>query len=387
MNVVLIVSDTFRRDHLGFCGNENMSTPNLDKFAKKCIQFNNAYAASFPTMPNRADLFTGKFTFSFLGWAPLPPEEETLAEILQKTGYTTVAVVDTPFFLREGYGYDRGFDDFEWITGQRIKVWDEQRLRACWERRYEEDYFPPKTLTLAEKFLERYYKEKFFLYVDTWDPHEPWDPPSWYVKPYYPNYTSQIVPSCFPCYGDWQKRGLKKEDVDIAHAWYCGEATMVDRWLGHLLEKIEYMGLLDNTIIIFTSDHGFYFGEHGYFGKLTRDEDNNWCYSPLYQEITRIPLLVYVLGLKPRQTEAFVQPPDLMSTLLDLVGVESPQSMQGQSFTSVLKGEKEIFRDLVVTSIPLLCRPGEITRAVHGLERRIKEPLPSTITTQEWTLL
>ncbi len=384
MNIIIVVSDTFRKDHLGCYGNMEISTPNLDRFAKKCIQFNNAFAASFPTMPNRADLFTGRFTFSYLGWGALPREEKTLADSLQKAGYTTVGVVDTPFFLREGYGYDRGFEDFEWIPGQSIKAWPKQRSRVCQERRHEEDYFAPRTMTVAEKCLERYYKQRFFLYVDTWDPHEPWDPPSWYVEPYYPDYTSQTVE---PCYGDWQKCGLKKEEVEIAHACYCGEVTMVDRWIGRLLNRVESMGLLNNTIIVFTSDHGFYFGEHGYLGKLIRDENEDWCYSPLYQEITRIPLLVYVPELKTRQTDAFVQPPDLMPTLLDLVEVESPQELQGRSFSSVLKGEKETFRDLAVTSLSLLCSPGEKTRAVHGLERRVKEPLPSTITTQEWTLL
>lgn len=379
-----MVADTFRKDHLGCYGNMEISTPNLDRFAKKSIQFNNSFAASFPTMPNRADLLTGRFTFSYLGWEPLPREEKTLAESLQMAGYTTVAVVDTPFFLREGYGYDRGFEDFEWISSQSIIAWPKQRSRVCWERRYEEDYFAPKTVAEAEKCLERYYKQKFFLYLDTWDPHEPWDPPSWYVEPYYPDYVGQTIE---PCYGDWQKCGLKRDEVEIAHACYCGEVTMVDHWIGRLLNKVESMGLLDNTVIVFTSDHGFYFGEHGYLGKLTRDQNDNWCYSPLYQEITRIPFLIYVPDLEPRQTEAFIQPPDLMPTLLQLVGAESPQRVQGESFTSVLKGKRETFRDLAVTSLSLLCSPGEKTRAVHGLERRIKEPLPSTITTQEWTLL
>jgi len=172
MNIIVIMSDTFRKDHLGCYGNNEISTPNLDKFAKKCIQFNNYHPASFPTMPNRADLFTGKFTFSYLGWAPLPREEEILPEILKKAGYTTVAVVDTPFFIREGYGYDRGFEDFEWVPSQ-ARSWPKQRSRVHWERRYEEDCYAPKTMTVAERRLERYYKDNFFLYIDTWDPHEP----------------------------------------------------------------------------------------------------------------------------------------------------------------------------------------------------------------------
>jgi len=384
MNIIVIVSDTFRKDHLGCYGNKNIFTPSLDKFAESCIQFNNAYAASFPTMPNRADLLTGKFTFTYLDWGPLPSKERLLTEVLQKAGYTTVAVVDNPFFVREGYGYDRGFQDFEWIPGQRIKEWVKQRARICKDRRYEEDYFAPKTMSIAEKLLERYYKERFFFYIDTWDPHEPWDPPIWYVKRYYPRYVGQVIT---PCYGNWQKCGLEKREVEIAHACYCSEITMVDHWIGRLLRKIEYMGLLDNTIIVFTSDHGFYFGEHGYFGKFILADSENWAYSPLFQEITRIPLLIYVPGLQPRQIEAIVQPPDLLPTLLELVGVEFPGEIQGRSFASILKGEKEVFRDFAITSPPL-CNPGEKTsKVVDGLGRGVKEPLPVTISTQEWTLI
>jgi len=87
MNIVVIVSDTLRGDHLGCYGNRDIHTPYLDRFAReRCLQFDNYYAASFPTMPMRADLFTGKFTAAYLGWAPLPAEEKLLPEILSQSG-------------------------------------------------------------------------------------------------------------------------------------------------------------------------------------------------------------------------------------------------------------------------------------------------------------
>jgi len=107
MNLIVIVSDTLRRDHLGCYGNKNIRTPNLDQFAEECVQFDSCYAASFPTMPMRADLFTGKFTFSYLKWEPLPRDEKVLAQILGKAGYATLGIVDIPFFTRNGYGYYR----------------------------------------------------------------------------------------------------------------------------------------------------------------------------------------------------------------------------------------------------------------------------------------
>jgi len=148
-NIIVIVSDTLRRDHLDCYGNEVIHTLHLDKFSQKSIQFDNCYAASFPTMPHRADLFTGKWTFTYLGWALLPTRENVMAELLFNAGYTTVGVVDTPFFVRRGYQYDWGFKDFIWIRGRGA-----ERSRVNSERRCEEDYCAPKTMLAAEKCLE-----------------------------------------------------------------------------------------------------------------------------------------------------------------------------------------------------------------------------------------
>ena len=104
MNVVLIVSDTFRRDHVGCYGNQWIRTPHLDRFAQGTVIFDNAFAASFPTVPARADLMTGRHTFSYLGWSPLPRTETTLAGLMTNAGYRTFGVADTPFVMRHGYG-------------------------------------------------------------------------------------------------------------------------------------------------------------------------------------------------------------------------------------------------------------------------------------------
>lgn len=200
--------------------------------------------------------------------------------------------------------------------------------------------------------------------------HEPWDPPCEWVKFYYPSYAGQLI---VPCYWDWRESGLKEEDINIAHACYCGEITMVDFWIGRLLDKIESLGIFDDTVIVFTSDHGFYFGEHGYFGKgRSRDiwqekgersyfnerlyyierkgKTGDWYWAPLYEEITRVPLLIYVPGVSPQRIQSLVSSVDLMPTLLQLAGVEISESVRGQSLVPLLKGEKETSRDFVVSS-------------------------------------
>ena len=112
MNVIWMVSDTFHRDHLGSYTNSYIRTPSLDAVAASAVRFNNHYSAGFPTMPTRADHQTGHWTMSFMGWEPLPAGVTTLAEIVAGKGMHTAASVDTPYHLRVGMNYDRGFQSF-----------------------------------------------------------------------------------------------------------------------------------------------------------------------------------------------------------------------------------------------------------------------------------
>ncbi|WP_166179866.1 sulfatase-like hydrolase/transferase [Rubrobacter tropicus] len=117
-NVVVIVADTFRRDHIGAYGNPYIKTPYLDTFARQSAVFDHHVVSSFPTMPARADILTGTFSYTHMGWEPLPGRLTTLPEVMSRAGYATMGVVDTPFYIRNGFGYDRGFDDFIWVRGQ-----------------------------------------------------------------------------------------------------------------------------------------------------------------------------------------------------------------------------------------------------------------------------
>jgi arylsulfatase A-like enzyme len=403
-NIVLIVSDTFRRDHLGVYGNRRIRTPNLDRFAAEAVVFDHHLVASFPTMPARADLLTGRFSFTFMGWEPLPAHLPTLPGLLSEAGYLTMGIVDTPFFIRDGYGYDRGFDDFIWVRGQGDDTRPHERAdaRASWVR--EGDRLVARTGAAADEWLERHYRERFFLYVDTWDPHEPWDAPPYYAELYRPGYDGRTL---YPAYGKWREAGLSEDDVALAHATYCGEVTMVDRWLGHLLGKLDVLGVADRTIVLFTSDHGFFFGEHGYFGKADWIHDPgatlsagaevpewfsaSWLLtigrSPLYRELTRIPLAVRGPGLSPGRRSALTTAPDIPATILDLAGLEPPAAEHGRPFTAVLLGSADEHRPLVVSSWPLYFAKGELTSAVDGRTRQVASSMPITVTTRELSLV
>ena len=403
MNVIWIVADTFRRDHLGAYGNPHMRTPALDALAARGVRFDRHYAAGFPTMPTRADHQTGRWTISFMGWEPFDDGVTTLAEILADQGVHTAAVVDTPFYWRHGFNYDRGFQTFFTIQGQegsntRVQATGHHESRdvVAWWRK-ESDRSVARTMTRAGEWLERHYKEQFFLYVDTWDPHEPWDAPAYYTEQYMPDYDGEVVQ---PLYAHWQDSpGLDESKVRKALATYRGEVSMVDTWIGHLLRKVENMGLMESTAIIFTTDHGFYFGEHGgLFGKMTfakredgslyqhGDPDSQWSHSPLYEELVALPMVLYVPGTSSGAYAGQSSAIDLMPTVLDLFAQERPGWVQGRSLLPAAHDTKHPGREFTISTIPF-ANPGDRVRSVDNVSRPLTAGLVTTVTAGDWSLL
>ncbi len=395
MNIIWIVSDTLRRDHIGVYGNKTIHTPSIDALATKSVRFDRCYAASFPTMPTRADYFTGRFSASFMKWGPFSETDVTLAQILSKAGFHTAAIVDTPFYLRLGMNYDRGFYTFSVIEGQSLRRGEAHDVRAAW--RFESDCCAPQTFIKATEWLERHYKEDFFLYIDAWDPHELWNAPNYYTELYMPDYDGEIVR---PAYQYWQEvPGLTEEKVKKAHASYCGEVTMVDTWLGYFLRRLENMNLMEKTAIVFTSDHGFYFGEHGgIFGKMVlgkksdgtpykmSDPDGKWGHSPLYEEVTAIPLFIYIPGVSSAVYMGLTSAVDLMPTVLDIMGQKIPANVEGHSLLPTMKDINTKGREFVITTQPF-ANPGDFEGVVDNVDRATNVYTGVTVTTEEWSLL
>lgn len=397
MNIICVVTDTLRRDYLPTYGNQQVIAPYLTKFAEEAIVFEDCHAASFPTVPTRADLMTGRFTFTYTEWGPLAQDEITLAGLMTKAGYKTMGVGDTPFLIRNGYGYDRGFDDFIWIRGQR-EASGRPDVVSQWTS--EDDRFAPQTFKTAVDWIERHHDEPFFLYIDTWDPHEPWDPPAHYVKPYMPDYNGEHV---YPAYWDWEDAGYTERDLEIAKACYMGEITMVDRWFGLLIDRLKSLQIYDDTAILFVSDHGFYFGEFGIFGKRRfRWPDNtipvmeamarfkqgaisHWC--PSHNELTHVPLFAKIPGYEPQRVSGLVSIPDMMPTMLEMAGVAIPDRVQAKSLLPLVRGEKHKLHDVVVTSTSLSEITGNYTRIVDDNERKVVDVSPSTIRDGQWDFL
>lgn len=367
MNTILIVSDTFRYDFLGINGNRWIKTEELDKFGKMSLVFDNCHTGSFPTIPQRTDMITGRFIFPYDGWCRLKNDWIPVAEYLNENGYLTQLICDTPHLMKRGYNFDRGFDGYWWERGQEAdipftrmnypvkEILPHNKTRADYklrekpeiepaipfettlldrhkwvnrEWRYEEDRFMAKTGKNAIRWIEENYNaEKFFLWVDFFDVHEPWDPPEYIVKMYDPDYKG--VPIMHPNYGPADI--YTREELKNLKAHYAGEVTLVSKWIGLLLRKVEEVGLLDKTAIIFTSDHGMYLGEHNRTGKSNICKEDKRGPWPLYNEITHIPLMVFIPGAKHRRIKKFVQPVDIMPTILELTNLKIPENIDGIS--------------------------------------------------------
>jgi arylsulfatase A-like enzyme len=203
-----------------------------------------------------------------------------------------------------------------------------QYLANTMGREREEDWFTPQVFMKGMEFLEAARGDQpFFLVVDNYDPHEPWDPPEKYTSLYDEGYSGQEPWTSSSGPSDW----LTERQLQRMRGLYSGEVTMMDTWLGNFLDKMAQLNLFENTLLILLSDHGHAFGEHGFAGKVP---------AALYPELTDITYLIRHPGGKSAgQTSGyFASTHDVAPTVLGALGIEAPSAMQGQDLTVLLDG-------------------------------------------------
>jgi len=376
-NIILIITDTFRYDNLGNRAEVMpVRTPELDAFAaERATAVEGFYTGSFPTIPHRTDIATGKLGWPHYGWQPIDQSGQNhIARLLNQKGYATQLICDCPhlFNARFQSGFNAAFQS----RGQEgdkallhlndlietVMPPEKTRLHPSfkghplvdlhrWHNRYwrfESETFPAKTGSLAVRWLEENYESgPFFLWVDFFDPHEPWDAPEYLVKRYTPDYdgTPMLHPNygCADAYTDAELRNLR--------AHYSAEAELVDRWIGRILQKIGDVELWENTVVVVTTDHGMSIGEHNRTGKsnISNDDDRYW---PIYPEIGHIPFLVAAPDVpKGNSLPLFAQPMDFLPTACELAGaeVEPPEPFDGRSFADALRSGSGHHRDFAVS--------------------------------------
>ncbi len=266
MNVVLICLDTFRADFVAAAGRNNtIRTPHMDRLVREGVLFDNAFGEGQPTIQFRRALLTGMRSFPWEakyetrglwpnapGWHQIPAEQTTLAEALLEKGYTTGFVSDTYHMFKPTQNFTRGFASWEFIRGQEEDPWRIgpmnaidmskylppdgsigsqprliQYLLNMQDRKTEDDYLPAQVFDKAIRFIDEARENApFFLYVDCFDPHEPWDPPRAYADMYDPDWDEGWEPivGVQPAHSEKMRRRY------IAN--YYGECTFVDKCIG-----------------------------------------------------------------------------------------------------------------------------------------------------------
>jgi arylsulfatase A-like enzyme len=284
------------------------------------------------------------------------------------------------------YGFERGFDQTHFFRGQEFDHFyyddplehldpddyhkpkmikgedgeEREEIFSVFAKEELKDYLPPRqhwkdggdqlvgqVSKRAIEYLENVDKTKpFLLWLDSFDPHEPWDPPSTYDPdlkcPYDPDYEGKPLINPLP---GFVNDLYTERELHHIRMLYAEKITNVDKYIGKVLDKVREMGLMDNTMIVFLADHGEPLGngEHGH-GIMRK------CRPWPYEELVHIPLMIKVPGVEGgKRNASYVQTPDIAPTIMDWLGVtKRTEQMQGSSLLPLVRGEKEKIRDFAI---------------------------------------
>jgi len=399
-NVVFIMLDTLQFNYLGCYGNKVVKTPNLDRFARQSVLFENAYSEGLPTIPVRRALMTGRFTLPYGGWQPLSGDDTTITDIMWGRDMQTALVYDTAPMRLAKFGYSRGFDYVDFCPGQELDhttfeyhpldpalkpidytspsmvydgdgnfIDDDSKqlldeigcfLRQQQHRRSDTDSYVAKVASRTEYWLKdrRDKSRPFFLWVDSFDPHEPWDPPSVWEGtpcPYDPDYDGNPI-----MLAPWTpvEGRISERECEHIRALYMEKITMVDKWIGKVIDSIRQEGLWDETMVVIMSDHGQPMGE-GEHGHGIMRKSRPWP----YEELVHVPLMMHIPGIEGNQRiKSFVQNVDVTATIMDVLGLADTEDgisdhgmktygaedFQGESLLPLMQGEVDKVRDFAI---------------------------------------
>jgi arylsulfatase A-like enzyme len=328
-NILLIIMDTVRADHLSCYGYPLPTTPHLDRLAEEGVRFTNAISTGGWTVPTHASLFTGTFP-GFHGARdghPILNENiPTLAETLGNWGYQRAGFTNVGW-LNENAGLTRGFDTFVQVyrlhQGRSIPVLIRRVLsKILWMLLGRKLAGASLTNRYVKRWLaHRESARPFFIFINYSEAHAPYQPPRSFahrfLEPYGLSFSEAQRVNYDPVKHVTGTVPMDERDFNVLRALYDAEIAYLDTKLGELFSYLDRQNLMDQTLIIVSADHGENFGDHGLMG-------HKWC---LYDTLLRVPLIIrYPSCFTPGTTiDDQVQLVDIFPTLMEVLDIHEPK--------------------------------------------------------------
>ena len=370
-NVVVLLLDSLNRHEMGSYGGQNFDTPNLDRLAARSVRFTNHHTGSLPCIPARHDILVGAWDFLWRPWGSIELWEEPITASLRREGVITQLITDHPhLFETGGENYHTDFTAWDYERGHESDPW-KSRPDPSWlgtptygrghthydnSRGYfrgEEDFPGPRTMQATARWLaedapvHRAKGERFFLFVDEFDPHEPFDTPEEWATRYDDSWEGPHL--TWPPYAiDAFKQGILNErDARQIRAQYGGKLSMIDHWLGRVLDALDATNAWEDTAVILCTDHGHYLGDTDVHGRDVWGKPG----LPVYKPLGHIPMLVSWPGVSPTSNDALTTSTDIHATIAEVFGAPIKHTAHGKSLVPVLANEQSQVRDWLLTGV------------------------------------
>lgn len=356
LKAIMVMFDSLNRHMLPPYGG-TIKAPNFTRLAERCTTFDNSYVGSMPCIPARRELHTGRYNFLHRSWGPIEPFDDSMPEILGEHGIHAHLATDHQHYWEDGGAtYHTRYKTWEFMRGQEGDPWKAQLRDPPMPPRFKggnpgarllrqdlvnrqymatEDLHPQtRTFDAGLEFIrENSAADRWFLQIESFDPHEPFFSYARHREPY----REQLLPINY----DWPSYEPVGTDTaeEIRHvrAEYSALVSMCDYSLGRVLDLMDELDLWGDTLLIVCTDHGFLLGEHGWWAKTVQ---------PWFNEIARTPLFVW----DPRsrrsgvRRSALVQMIDFAPTLLEFFGVQPRPDMQGAALRDTVDNDRPVRR-------------------------------------------
>jgi arylsulfatase A-like enzyme len=386
-NLLVILLDSLNRHDLGCYGGTDFETPNLDRFARQSVRFTRHVTGSLPCMPARHDILVGALDFLWRCWGSIELWESSIVADIRAADIPSALITDHPhLFETGGENYHTDFAAWDYVRGHEGDPWKTEAdpswmgaptLAAkpggwFWQRRFpdspagaglsrhyddsrtyfaaEEDFPGPKTMSATADWLATSAKrhDRWFCFVDEFDPHEPFDTPERWLG----RYQDGPLPEELLIWPPYVVGGIADGHITQAEgrhirANYGAKLSMIDHWFGRVLDTLDQQGLMESTAVVVCTDHGHYLGDE-------RDGRDIWGKPavPQFEPLGHTPLMIHWPGAEPGSTcEALTTNVDLHATIADVFGVAPGHRTHGRSLVPLLTGEAETIREWAIGGV------------------------------------